>query len=74
MWDGIGWWSDESGCGGDGQGAGDDYWSYRVIEIEDFFNFSFFGDHVQRADVVRGSNVVGVWGRFWSSVVWGTDR
>jgi len=45
-----------------------------MIKVEDFFDFSFFSDHIQRADVVGGSNVVGVWGRFWSRVVRGMDR
>jgi len=40
-----------------------------MIEVENFFYFSFFGDYVQRADVVGGSNVIGIWGRFWGRVV-----
>jgi len=45
-----------------------------MIKVEDFFYFSFFSDYVQRADIVGGSDVVGVWGRFWSGVVRGMNR
>jgi len=44
-----------------------------MIKVEDFFYFSFFSDYVQRADIIGGSDVVRIWGRFWSKVVWGMD-
>ena len=45
-----------------------------MIEVEDFLDFSFFSDYIQGADVVGGLNIIGIWGRFWSGVVWGMNR